>query len=399
MKKLIALLSVVVLGACSSTSETLFAGSETSNKQVKESSTAFDGTFIKNKIANFASEQAELKKLVDSRRDTLQSMRNDTNTAVSDYRSAIAQINSKLQLGTTPGNPELMDEWKEARAKLEKINNIAFDIRRLVADVESDQSMVDYMVGSIQASYKIRGATEDEHKQLKALEEEAKQTGSNISIFARQLNAEAERQQAYVDNEKFNLNDVALNIKNGKLYGMGGSSTDFFANGGSMFSSDEAYNAFMEENEQEYGYASRRAPAQRRPYIPREKKTSEPRNLGVVTSSAAEAIKARRAPTPVVERAPVAVSTRPVAVIKFDREDVSFEEPLYQALSRSLERNPSATFEVSGIAPQGKPSANIKKDVKAVMNALTGMGLPANRIAITMSTDNVEFDEVRVFER
>ena len=384
MKKLIALLSVVVLGACSSTSETLFAGSE-SKQPVKETSTAFDGTFIKNKIANFASEQAELKKLVDSRKDTLQSMRNDTNTAVSDYRSAVAQINSKLQLGTTPGNPELMDEWKDARAKLEKINNIAFDIKRLVADVESDQSMVDYMVGSIQASYKIRGATEDEHKQLKSLEEEAKQIGSNISIFARQINAEAERQQAYVDNEKYNLNDVALNIKNGKLYGMGGSSTDFFANGGSMFSSDEAYNAFMEENEQEYGFASRR-PAHKKPMVKdhrAEKHVMVP----------------MRAPTPIVEKAPAPISTRPIAVVKFDKENVDFEEALYQALSRSLERNPSATFEVSGIAPQGKSSTNVKKDVKAVMNALTEMGLPASRVAITMSTDNVEFDEVRVFER
>ena len=128
--------------------------------------------------------------------------------------------------------------------------SITKEIKRLVADVESDQSMVDYMVGSIQASYKIRGATEEDHKQLKALEEEAKQIGSNISIFARQLNAEADRQQAYVDNEKFNLNDVALNIKNGRLYGAG-SSTDFFADGGSMFSSDESYNAFLSETEQE----------------------------------------------------------------------------------------------------------------------------------------------------
>ncbi len=385
MRKLIALLSVVVLGACSSTSDTLFAGSESTNTPAKESSNAFDGTFIKNKIANFASEQKELKKLVDSRKDSLQAMRNETNTAVSDYRSAVAQINSKLQLGTTPGNPELMDEWKEARAKLEKVNNIAFDIKRLVADVESDQSMVDYMVGSIHASYKIRGATEDEHKQLKSLEEEAKQIGSNISIFARQLNAEAERQQAYVDNEKYNLNDVALNIKNGKLYGMGGSSTDFFANGGSMFSSDEAYNAFMEENEQEYGFASRK-PAHRKPMV-RDHRAE--RNVMVPM----------RAPTPVVEKAPAPISTRPIAVVKFDKANVDFEEPLYQALSRALERNPSATFEVSGIAPQGKPSANVKKDVKAVMSALTEMGLPASRVAITMSTDNVEFDEVRVFER
>ncbi len=161
-----------------------------------------------------------------------------------------------------------------------------------------------------------------------------------------------------------------------------------------MFSRDEAYNALMEEKEQEYGYASRRAPAPRR-YM-REKKTSEPK---AATALIMDSIKAKRAPTPVVEKAPIAVSTRPVAVIKFDKENVNFEEPLYQALSRSLERNPSATFEVSGIAPQNKPSTNVKKDVKAVMNALTEMGLPANRIAITMTTDNVEFDEVRVFER
>ena len=382
MKKLIALLSVVILGACSSTSETLFGGSEQSNKPVKETSSSFDGTFIKSKIANFGTEQTQLKKLVDGRRDSLQAMRNETNTAVSDYRSAVAQINSKLQLGTTPGNPELMDEWRGARAKLERINNIAFDIKRLVADVESDQSMVDYMVGSIQASYNIRGATEEEHKQLKALEEEAKQIGSNIAIFARQLNAEADRQQAYVDNEKFNLNDVALNIKNGKLYGMG-SSTDFFANGGSMFSSDEAYNAFMEENEQEYGYSSRRAP----------RRTSQP-------AHSEKAPLPMRAPTKLVEKAAAPVATtRPIVVIKFDKSDVEFEEPLYQALSRALERNPSATFEVSGIAPQGKSSVNVKKDIKAIMNALTEMGLPANRVAITMATDNVDFDEVRVFER
>ena len=233
IKNILALLSVVILGACSSTSETLFGGENKVEANQPKNTSAFDGTFMKNKIANFKSEQEQLKSLVDSRKSTLQEMRNDTNTAVSDYRTAVAQINSKLQLGTTPGNPELMDEWKEARAKLEKINNVAFDIKRLVADVESDQSMVDYMVGSIQASYKIRGATEDDHKQLKALEEEAKQIGSNIAIFARQLNQEAERQQAYVDTEKHNLNDVALNIKNGKLYGSAGS-TDFFADGGSI---------------------------------------------------------------------------------------------------------------------------------------------------------------------
>lgn len=382
IKNILALLSVVILGACSSTSDTLFGG-EKKVEANQPKHTAFDGTFMKNKIANFKSEQEQLKSLVDGRKTTLQQMRNDTNTAVSDYRTAVAQINSKLQLGTTPGNPELMDEWKDARAKLEKINNIAFDIKRLVADVESDQSMVDYMVGSIQASYKIRGATEDDHKQLKALEEEAKQIGSNIAIFARQLNQEADRQQAYVDNEKFNLNDVALNIKNGKLYGAAGS-TDFFADGGSMFSSDESYEAFVNETAQDYGMAPRKANRPSRKVMPKERDSFSLKPM-------------RATSTPVEIVAPS--STRPVIVVKFDKASVDFAEPLYQALSRVLERNPSATFEVVGVAPQGKANGSIKKNVKDVMTTLTEMGLPASRVALTMQTDDVMTDEVRVFEK
>lgn len=385
INKLLTLLSLVILGACSSTSDTLFGDDK---KPEAKQTASFDGTFMKNKIANFKSEQEQLKALVDSRKTTLQEMRNETNTAVSDYRSAVSQINSKLQLGTTPGNPELMDEWKDARAKLEKINNIAFDIKRLVADVESDQSMVDYMVGSIQASYKIRGATEDDHKQLKAIEEEAKQIGSNISIFARQLNQEAERQQAYVDNEKYSLNDVALNIKNGKLYGSS-SSTDFFANGGSMFSSDESYEAFINETAQDYGM-QQRAPQSRRP---------APRSPMMVGDRDAVALRPARATSTPVDIAPIAKSTRPIITVKFDKASVDFAEPLYQSLSRVLERNPSATFEVSGVAPQGKSNGSIKKNVKDVMTTLTEMGLPASRVALTMRTDDVEFDEVRIYEK
>lgn len=383
INKILTLISLVILGACSSTSDTLFGDEK---KPETKQTVAFDGTFMKNKIANFKTEQEQLKSLVDSRKTKLQEMRNETNTAVSDYRSAISQINSKLQLGTTPGNPELMDEWKDARAKLEKINNIAFDIKRLVADVESDQSMVDYMVGSIQASYKIRGATEDDHKQLKAIEEETKQIGSNISVFARQLNQEADRQQAYVDNEKYSLNDVALNIKNGKLYGST-SSTDFFANGGSMFSSDESYEAFINETAQDYGMQSRTTtrPAPRAPMM--------------VENRDAVALRPARATSTPVDIAPIAKSTRPIITVKFDKASVDFAEPLYQSLSRVLERNPSATFEVSGVAPQGKSNGTIKKNVKDVMTTLTEMGLPASRVALTMRTDDVAFDEVRIYEK
>lgn len=385
IKNLIALLSVLVLGACSSTSNSLFGDEDKVQTSQPKQSSGFDGNFVKNKISNFKSEQSQMKNLIDSRKVALQQMRNNTNDAVADYRNTLAQINSKLQLGTTPGNPQLMDQWKVARAKLEKVNDIAFDIKRLVADVESDQSMVDYMVGSIQASYKIRGATEDDHKELKALEDQAKQIGSSISSFARQLNQESERQQAYVEREKFNLNDVALNIKNGKLYGFG-SSSDYFADGGSMFSSDESFEAFIEETEQDYGN------------MPRRNNRNSSRKNSMIEDDSLRAVSSKSTP---VQRfdANVLKSNRPLIVIKFDSNSVDFEEPLYQSLSRALERNPSATFEIAGVAPQGKSNSSIKNNVKNVMTTLTEMGLPASRVALTMQTDDVMFDEVRIFEK
>ncbi|MDR1476569.1 MAG: hypothetical protein LBI17_00365 [Rickettsiales bacterium] len=379
MKKIALILAAATLGACSPTSDTLFGESGQPAREAKGGS--FDGTFVKNKIAGFRAEEDGIKKAVEGRKETLTSMRNETNQAVTDYRGAVAQINSKLQLGTTPGNPELMDEWRSARGKLERVSNLAFDIKRLTADVESDQSMVEYMVGSIQAAYKIRGATEDDHKQLRALEDEAKSIGQNISIFARQISQEADRQQAYVDGEKYALNDVALNIKNGKLYGAG-SSQDFFADGGSMFSSDESYGAFMSENQEAYGYgAPSRGPAQ----TPRPAARQYPNSVVAAPS------------TPVLRAAD---ARRPLIAIKVDSQ-APFEEPLYQSLQRALERNPAATFEVAGVMPYGTPTADktLTPKVKKVMNALTEMGLPASRVALTMNMDNVSAEEVRVYEK
>jgi hypothetical protein len=377
MKKIALILAAAALGACSSTSDTLFGDGERPAREATGGN--FDGTFVKNKIAGFRAEEDGIKKAVEGRKETLTAMRNETNQAVTDYRSAVTQINSKLQLGTTPGNPELMDEWRASRSKLERVSNLAFDIKRLTADVESDQSMVEYMVGSIQAAYKIRGATEDDHKQLRALEDEAKSIGSNISVFARQISQEADRQQAYVDGEKYNLNDVALNIKNGKLYGAG-NSQDFFADGGSMFSSDESYGAFMSENQEAYGYgASQRGPA----HAPRAQQHPN----SVVAAPSAPVLR-------------VSESRRPLIAIKVNSQ-ASFEEPLYQALQRALERNPAATFEVSGVMPYGTQTADktLTPKIKKVMNALTEMGLPASRVALTMNMDNVAAEEVRVYEK
>jgi hypothetical protein len=277
-----------------------------------------------------------------------------------------------------------MDQWRVARSKLERISEIAFDIKRFGGDIDSDSSMIEYMVGSINAAYKIHGASEEDHRALKAVEEEVRQTSGDIASFSNQIDKESDRQQEYVAVERAKLNDLALSIRNGRLYGMDTTST-FVSEGSSMFSSDEAYSSFREEAARDYGSAG----AGRFDDQPRRQGGPGGRRIRPLIQDAA--------PATLVAPA-VRGSDRPIAKFVFDKADIDFQEPLYQAMSRALERNPAATFEVSGTSPRGK-DADAKKYVRGVVNALTDMGLPANRVAITTSTGDVKASEVSIYEK
>ena len=84
---------------------------------------------------------------------------------------------------------------------------------------------------------------------------------------------------------------------------------------------------------------------------------------------------------------------RPLVVIRFDREDVAYEQPLYNAVSRVLERRPNATFELVAVAPasggetrQALNSGQARRNAENVLRSLQGMGFPIQRIEISART-------------
>ena len=83
-------------------------------------------------------------------------------------------------------------------------------------------------------------------------------------------------------------------------------------------------------------------------------------------------------------------------MIRFDRADVPYQQALYNAVSRALERRPQAAFELVAVTPsQGTPAENalnaskVKRYADDVLRTLTEMGLPANRVNLS-STTSVE---------
>ena len=94
-------------------------------------------------------------------------------------------------------------------------------------------------------------------------------------------------------------------------------------------------------------------------------------------------------------------------VIRFDRTNVQYEQPLYNAVSRALQRRPNAMFDLVAVAPNRGNAARValsasssKKNAETVLRSLSDMGLPLDRVRLSALTSNtVETNEVHLYVR
>ena len=155
------------------------------------------------------------------------------------------------------------------------------------------------------------------------------------------------RQTAYVNNERRNLTSLSLSVKNGELFGP-----------------------------------------------------------PLATQAFAAAI-ASNTPTRSSAGLGFATGRQPLVVIRFDRPDVPYQQALYSALSLTLDRVPTATFDIVAIAPNMGTPAEValntnksKRNAEQVFRSLTDMGLSGDRVTLSTTTSSaVQTNEVHVFVR
>jgi hypothetical protein len=106
----------------------------------------------------------------------------------------------------------------------------------------------------------------------------------------------------------------------------------------------------------------------------------------------------------VVATRPAAAGSGPALVtIRFDRPDVAYEEQLFGAVNEALERRPDVAFDVVAVSPPGAPASSAtasKRNIESVVQSLTGMGLPADRLRLSARTlADAAGNEVRIYPR
>ena len=86
------------------------------------------GTFVGQKVTQFRGELERLQGQVRTENDQLQQIRRETADHSQRYHTAVAGINAKLQVGTTPGNPILVSQWNASQSLLDQISS---DVARM----------------------------------------------------------------------------------------------------------------------------------------------------------------------------------------------------------------------------------------------------------------------------
>src|SRR5579864_7144132 len=321
------------------------------------SAPAFTGTTVVGQRAQqLRADLGQFQANLTRHQQELQAVRQGAAGNASTYYSAVASINARLQTGTTPGNPELMAQWSRAQSTLDQMNSDVAKLNTISNGAAGDSSFGNYLLNEVRSAYNLQGGVEGDRDQLHQIENQTLSALTGVDQLLNTLGQEVTRQSTYVASERSNLVTLALAIQNGQLYGPSLTNRSF----ASAPDTTAIANNY------------RPAPAPR--------------------------------PAPARAAAPSGTDDRPLVIIRFDQPDVAYEQPLYTAVSRALERKPAATFTIQAVAPNAGSAAQVavntnasRQNAENVLRSLTNMGLPADRVTLsaTMSPD-IQSNEVRV---
>lgn len=177
------------------------------------------GTFVGQKVATFRTELSQLQNAIRNNNAQLQQIRGSVINNALQYHKVIGMIEAKLQVGTTPGNPQMFGMLQNAQNNVQTMNANTIALSQLASKVSSDAANTNYLVDSIRAAYGISGAVDEDHRQLRILENEANQTSILINSLLSEINSDISRQQQYIETAKSYIVDLSSAIKSGS-YGV-----------------------------------------------------------------------------------------------------------------------------------------------------------------------------------
>ena len=261
------------------------------------------------------------------------------------YHSIVAAIAARLQIGTTPGNPILLNQYEQAQTELADVGAQGQNLVDVGNQIALFSTRVSYLLEQARSAKKLRGAVDEDHRNLSSFQDALKRRNVDVLRTLEDLNETVRRRDIFLAAERRRLTQLANAISVGESFG-----------------------------------------------------------LGLGTLGSLPAINDNESSSQGKRSDNINVSPNPIAIFRISEQN-NYEQNLFGAISATLDKAPKSRFTLVAVSSSaGNPSeqaeraANARNDVSKLINSLISMGMPADRISVSsLSVANVENTEVRLY--
>mgnify|MGYP001422607042 CR=1 FL=1 len=303
------------------------------------------GTFVGGKINQFRADLSSIQNAVSSHNNDFLRFKDLVDEQTSVYQGLSSAIRSRLQIGTTPGNPILVGQWNDAQRALEDIQNNVNNLQIVNNRVTADAALITHLKNAINSSFFISGAIDEDHNQLKVLNDDVQRTSVLYSRLMDELEEKISREIQILNAERQYMKELSADVEVGKF-------------GGRVS-----------------------APPTRSSQSTGTQKIEEQGSIDTI------------------KIAPLNYDNA-ILVIKFDDTSFDYSTALFESISNALEQMPSASFEVVAVSPTGGASFAEKARQRAseVFNKVVEMGVPSERVSLASSNStSAQAEEVHIY--
>ena len=300
------------------------------------------GTFVGGKINQFRADLSSIQNAISSHNNDFLRFKDLVDEQTSVYQGLSSAIRSRLQIGTTPGNPILVGQWNDAQRALEDIQNNVNNLQIVNNRVTADAALITHLKNAIDSSFFISGAIDEDHNQLKVLNDDVQRTSVLYARLMDELEQKISREIMILNDERQYMKKLAEDVEVGKF--------------GGRVSSPPTTSSNIQEQ-------------------------ATPKNIDTVNI------------------APLNYDNA-ILVIKFDDTNFDYSTALFESISNALEQMPSANFEVVAVSPTGGASFSDKARQRAseVFGKIVEMGVPSERMSLTSSNSTTaQAEEVHIY--
>jgi hypothetical protein len=178
-------------------------------------------TYVGQRILEMQNEFKKLDNEISEKKTNFDLLKSTGIKSAENYHSIVAAIAARLQIGTTPGNPILLDQFENAQTELASVSAQGQNIVDVGNKISLLSTRVAYLLEQARAAKKLRGAVDQDHRDLSSFQDALKRRSVDVMRSLEELNETIRRREIFLAAERRRLTLLANAISVGESFGTG----------------------------------------------------------------------------------------------------------------------------------------------------------------------------------